>query len=44
MGVGLKGARGPRVKLVIVDDAGHDASNASIARELIRATNHFATR
>jgi hypothetical protein len=39
MGVGLKGARGPRVKLVIVD-----ASNASIARELIRATNHFATR
>jgi len=32
----------PRAKLVIVDDAGHDASNASIARELIRATGQFA--
>jgi proline iminopeptidase len=31
----------PRAKLVIVDDAAHDASNASIARELIRATNQF---
>ena len=32
----------PRAKLVIVDDAGHDASNASITRELIRATDQFA--
>lgn len=32
----------PRAKLVIVDDAGHDASNASIAGELVRATDHFA--
>ena len=32
----------PRAKLVIVDDAGHDASNASITRELIRATGQFA--
>jgi len=32
----------PRAKLVIVDDAGHDASNASIAAELVRATNEFA--
>jgi proline iminopeptidase len=32
----------PRARLVIVDDAGHDASNASIAQELIRATNQFA--
>jgi len=31
-------------RLVIVDDAGHDASNAGITQELIRATNHFATR
>jgi proline iminopeptidase len=34
----------PRAKVVIVDDAGHDASNASITRELIRATNEFAMR
>jgi len=33
----------PRAKLVIVDDAGHDASNAGITRELIRATDQFAT-
>ncbi len=32
----------PRAMLVIVDDAGHDASNASITRELIRATGQFA--
>jgi proline iminopeptidase len=32
----------PRAKLVIVDDAGHDASNASITRELISATGQFA--
>ncbi len=32
----------PRAKLVIVDDAGHDASNASNTRELIRATSQFA--
>jgi proline iminopeptidase len=32
----------PRARLVIVDDAGHDASNAGITRELIRATDHFA--
>jgi proline iminopeptidase len=31
----------PRAELVIVDDAGHDASNASMTRELIRATKHF---
>jgi proline iminopeptidase len=34
----------PRAKLVIVDDAGHDASNAGITRELIRATDLFAKR
>jgi proline iminopeptidase len=32
----------PRAKLVIVDNAGHDASSASIAEELIRATDEFA--
>jgi proline iminopeptidase len=32
----------PRAKLTIVDDAGHDPSNASITRELIRATDQFA--
>ena len=32
----------PRAKLVIVDDAGHDASSSSITRELIRATDQFA--
>ena len=32
----------PSAKLVIVDDAGHDASNASITGELIRATDEFA--
>ena len=32
----------PRAKLVIVDNAGHDASNASIAGELVRATDGFA--
>lgn len=31
----------PRAELVIVDDAGHDASNARITEELIRATDHF---
>ena len=32
----------PRAKLVIVNNAGHDASNASITGELIRATDEFA--
>jgi proline iminopeptidase len=32
----------PRAKLVIVDDAGHDASNAGITKELVRATDRFA--
>ncbi|MGC2757107.1 MAG: alpha/beta hydrolase [Candidatus Binatus sp.] len=32
----------PRAKLLIVDNAGHDASNANIAEELIRATDEFA--
>lgn len=32
----------PRAELMIVDDAGHDASNASITQELIRATDQFA--
>lgn len=31
----------PRAKLVIVDDAGHDAFHASITGELIRATNEY---
>ncbi|MGO9606627.1 MAG: prolyl aminopeptidase [Candidatus Binataceae bacterium] len=34
----------PHAKLVIVDDAGHDASNAGITQELIRATKQFASR
>jgi|SRR5271166_6103079 len=33
-----------RAELVIVDQAGHDASNAAITRELIRATDQFAMR
>jgi proline iminopeptidase len=33
----------PRAKLVIVDKAGHDASNSSITIELIRATDEFAS-
>jgi len=32
----------PCARLVIVDDAGHDASNAAIRHELIRATDQFA--
>jgi proline iminopeptidase len=32
----------PRAELAIVDDAGHDASNARIASELVRATDRFA--
>ncbi|HYK65157.1 MAG TPA: prolyl aminopeptidase [Patescibacteria group bacterium] len=32
----------PRAELVIVDDAGHDATNAGIAGELVRATDRFA--
>ena len=32
----------PRARLVIVDNAGHDASNACITEELIRATDQFA--
>jgi len=31
----------PRARLVIVDDAGHDGSDAAITRELIRATDQF---
>jgi proline iminopeptidase len=31
-----------RAKLVIINDAGHDASNAAITRELVRATDRFA--
>ena len=34
----------PRAELVVVDDAGHDASNAHIAHELIRAIDRFAPR
>jgi proline iminopeptidase len=34
----------PAATLVIVDDAGHDASAAGISRELIRATSQFASR
>ena len=34
----------PRAELVIVDNAGHDPSNANITRELLRATDHFASR
>jgi proline iminopeptidase len=34
----------PRAELVIVDDAGHDASNTAITGELIRATEQFAMR
>ena len=33
----------PLAEHVIVDDAGHDASNEGITRELIRATDRFAT-
>jgi proline iminopeptidase len=32
----------PRAKLVIVNNAGHEASNASITAELICATDEFA--
>jgi proline iminopeptidase len=32
----------PRVKLVIVDNAGRDASNARMTAELTRATDQFA--
>jgi proline iminopeptidase len=32
----------PLAKLVIVNEAGHDASNAGITQELIRATDQFA--
>ena len=34
----------PRARLVIVDDAGHDASSAGITGELIRATDEFASQ
>jgi proline iminopeptidase len=34
----------PGAELVIVDQAGHDASNAAITAELIRATDRFARR
>ena len=33
----------PRAELVIVDDAGHAADNPGLTRELIRATNQFAS-
>lgn len=32
----------PRAELVIVDNAGHDPSNALVTEQLIRATNQFA--
>jgi proline iminopeptidase len=32
----------PRARMMIVEDAGHDASNESITRELVRATDEFA--
>ena len=32
----------PGAELVIVDNAGHDAGNAAITEELVRATNQFA--
>jgi proline iminopeptidase len=32
----------PRAELVIVDNAGHDPSNAGVTEQLIRATNLFA--
>jgi proline iminopeptidase len=32
----------PDAELVIVDQAGHDASNAAITAELIRASDRFA--
>jgi hypothetical protein len=34
----------PRSELVVVNDAGHAASNPGITEELIRATGRFATR
>ena len=34
----------PSAKLVIVEDAGHDASNARITGELVRATDEFARK
>jgi proline iminopeptidase len=34
----------PRSKLVIVDDAGHDASSAGITGEVVRATDQFASK
>ena len=33
----------PRAELVIVDDAGHAANNTALTRELIHATNRFAS-
>jgi len=36
--------RWPKARLVIIDDAGHDASHTSITRELIRATDQFARK
>ena len=33
----------PRSELVVVNDAGHAASNPGITRELIRATDRFAS-
>lgn len=35
--------RWPKSELVIVDDAGHSASDAAITREIISATDRFAT-
>ena len=34
----------PRAELVIVDNAGHDPSDANLTRELLCATDHFASR
>jgi proline iminopeptidase len=34
----------PRAELVIVDDAGHAGDDPSLAREIVRATDRFASR
>jgi proline iminopeptidase len=34
----------PRAELVIVDDAGHAASQSGVAQEVVRATDRFAAR
>ena len=34
----------PRAELVVVDDAGHASDEPGMARQLVRATDHFAAR